>query len=49
MHCCSDAFLKREKASEDYTIRIREKEKLVELKKKLEEQREHLKKIEDHV
>jgi len=44
-----DAFLKREKASEDYAIRLREKEKLAELKKKLAEQHEHLKKLEDHI
>ena len=37
-YCYSDAFLKREKASEDYSIRMREKERLAELKKKLETQ-----------
>ena len=35
-----DAFTKREKANEDYAIRMREKEKLMELKKKLQEQHE---------
>jgi hypothetical protein len=45
----SDAFTKREKANEDYAIRMREKEKLLELKKKLAEQHEHLKKLEEHM
>ena len=45
----SDAFQKREKASEDYAIRAREKEKLLELKKKLEEQKEHLNKLSAHM
>jgi len=44
-----DAFTKREKASEDYAIKMREKEKLLELKKKLAEQQEHLKKLEEHI
>ncbi|KAH7364444.1 mitochondrial ATPase inhibitor, IATP-domain-containing protein [Rhexocercosporidium sp. MPI-PUGE-AT-0058] len=44
-----DAFTKREKANEDYAIRMREKEKLLELKKKLAEQHEHLKKLEEHI
>jgi len=44
-----DAFTKREKANEDYTIRMREKEKLLELKKKLAEQHDHLKQLEDHI
>ncbi|RAL63209.1 hypothetical protein DID88_004288 [Monilinia fructigena] len=44
-----DAFTKREKANEDYTIRQRENEKLLELKKKINEQRDHLKKLEDHI
>ena len=44
-----DAFTKREKANEDYAIRMREKEKLMELKKKLQEQHEHLKKLEEHM
>jgi len=46
---CRDAFTKREKANEDYSIRQREKEKLLELKKKLAEQHEHLKKLEEHM
>jgi len=41
-----DAFQKREKAQEDWAIREREKEKLMELKKKLADQHEHLKKLE---
>jgi len=44
-----DAFTKREKANEDYAIRQREKEKLLELKKKIAEQREHLDKLSDHI
>jgi hypothetical protein len=43
----SDAFQKREKANEDYAIKLREKEKLLELKKKLADQQQHLKKLED--
>ncbi|KAK7745036.1 ATPase inhibitor [Cytospora paraplurivora] len=45
----ADAFQKREKANEDYTIRQREKEKLLELKKKLAEQQAHLKQLSDHI
>jgi len=45
----SDAFTKREKASEDYAIKMREKEKLLELKRRIAEQHEHLKKLEEHV
>lgn len=45
----SDAFQKREKANEDYAIREREKEKLLELKKKLAEQQAHLKQLSDHM
>ncbi|PQE27969.1 ATPase mitochondria protein [Rutstroemia sp. NJR-2017a WRK4] len=44
-----DAFTKREKANEDYTIRMREKEKLLELKKKLQEQHDNLRKLENHI
>lgn len=44
-----DAFTKREKANEDYAIRMREKEKLTELKRKLAEQHAHLKKLEEHM
>jgi hypothetical protein len=43
---CSDAFQKREKASEDYAIRQREKEKLLELKKRLADSQDHIKKLE---
>ncbi|RYP76128.1 hypothetical protein DL771_001952 [Monosporascus sp. 5C6A] len=46
---CSDAFQKRERASEDYAIRQREREKLLELKKKLAEQKSHLQKLSDHI
>lgn len=45
----ADAFQKREKANEDYAIRMREKEKLLELKKKLAEQQAHLKQLSDHI
>jgi len=45
----SDAFSKREKANEDYSIKLREKEKLLELKKKLAEQHKHLKQLEEHM
>ncbi|KAI0851519.1 mitochondrial ATPase inhibitor, IATP-domain-containing protein [Daldinia vernicosa] len=45
----SDAFQKREKANEDYAIRQREKEKLLELRKKLREQQDHLQKLSDHM
>ncbi|KAI1274328.1 mitochondrial ATPase inhibitor, IATP-domain-containing protein [Xylaria sp. FL0933] len=44
-----DAFQRRERASEDYAIRQREKEKLLELRKKITEQREHLDKLADHM
>ncbi|TAQ83232.1 hypothetical protein B7494_g8449 [Chlorociboria aeruginascens] len=44
-----DAFTKREKANEDYAIKQREKEKLLELKRRLAEQHEHLKKLEEHI
>jgi hypothetical protein len=41
-----DAFQKREKAQEDYAIRQREKEKLLALKKRLDEQSAHMKELE---
>lgn len=44
-----DAFQRREKASEDLAIRKREHEKLLELKQKLHEQQEHLKRLSDHI
>ncbi|EHA54761.1 hypothetical protein MCOR27_011444 [Pyricularia oryzae] len=44
-----DAFQKRERAQEDYAIRQREKEKLLELKKKLAEQQAHLNKLSEHI
>ncbi|KAI8953818.1 putative mitochondrial ATPase inhibitor [Xylaria longipes] len=44
-----DAFQRRERASEDYAIRMREKEKLLELRKKIQEQQQHLKKLSDHI
>jgi hypothetical protein len=43
----SDAFQKREKANEDYTIKQREKEKLMALKKRLSDQQKHLKELSD--
>lgn len=45
----SDAFQKRERANEDFAIRQREKEKLLELRKKLAEQQAHLKQLSDHM
>ncbi|KAK3329016.1 mitochondrial ATPase inhibitor, IATP-domain-containing protein [Apodospora peruviana] len=44
-----DAFQRREKAQEDYAIKQREKEKLLELKKKLHEQQAHLQQLSDHI
>ncbi|RKU40580.1 hypothetical protein DL546_002289 [Coniochaeta pulveracea] len=44
-----DAFQKREKAAEDYAVRQREKERLLELRKKLHEQQAHLKQLSDHI
>ncbi|KAL5614386.1 hypothetical protein BROUX41_004492 [Berkeleyomyces rouxiae] len=44
-----DAFQRREKANEDFTIRQRENEKLLALKKKLKEQQAHLKELSDHI
>ncbi|KAL2111480.1 hypothetical protein VUR80DRAFT_9970 [Thermomyces stellatus] len=44
-----DAFSRREQASEDMAIRQREKERLLELRKKLDEQQAHLKKLADHI
>ncbi|TWU76850.1 hypothetical protein ED733_006137 [Metarhizium rileyi] len=44
-----DAFQRRERASEDYAIRQREKERLLELKKKLAEQQQHLQRLSDHI
>jgi len=44
-----DAFQRREKANEDYTIRQREKEKLLSLKKKLAEQQQHLDRLSAHM
>jgi len=43
----SDAFQKREKAQEDFAIRQREKEKLLELKKRLADSHAHIKKLEE--
>ncbi|KAI2614463.1 mitochondrial ATPase inhibitor, IATP-domain-containing protein [Hypoxylon fragiforme] len=43
------AWEQREKANEDYAIRMREKEKLLELRKKLREQQEHLQKLSEHI
>lgn len=45
----SDAFQRRERASEDYAIRQREKEKLLELKQRLAEQQEHLQRLSEHM
>ena len=45
----SDAFQRREQASENYAIRQREKEKLLELKQKLAEQQQHLDRLSKHM
>jgi hypothetical protein len=45
----SDAFQRRERAQEDYAIRQREKEKLKELRKKIQEQQAHLQQLADHM
>ncbi|KOS19493.1 ATPase inhibitor [Escovopsis weberi] len=45
----SDAFQQRERANEDFAIRKREHERLLELKKKLAEQRAHLDRLEEHI
>ncbi|KAK1769584.1 mitochondrial ATPase inhibitor, IATP-domain-containing protein [Phialemonium atrogriseum] len=44
-----DAFQRREQALEDWAIKQREKEKLLELKKKLAEQQAHLQKLSEHI
>lgn len=44
-----DAFQRRERANEELAIRQREKEKLLELKKKLAEQQAHLQRLSDHM
>ncbi|EGS18830.1 uncharacterized protein CTHT_0054400 [Thermochaetoides thermophila DSM 1495] len=44
-----DAFQRRERAQEELAIRQREREKLLALKKKLEEQQAHLKQLADHI
>ncbi|KAI9904708.1 hypothetical protein N3K66_001237 [Trichothecium roseum] len=44
-----DAFQRREQANENYTIRQREKEKLLDLKQKLAEQQQHLDRLSKHI
>ncbi|KAI9817236.1 MAG: hypothetical protein M1827_001349 [Pycnora praestabilis] len=44
-----DAFTKREKANEDFYVKQKEKEKLLLLKKKLQEQRAHLDELDKHI
>ncbi|KAK3906784.1 mitochondrial ATPase inhibitor, IATP-domain-containing protein [Staphylotrichum tortipilum] len=44
-----DAFQRRERANENYAIQQREREKLLELKKRLAEQQDHMKKLEEHI
>ncbi|KAG5981383.1 hypothetical protein E4U55_003004 [Claviceps digitariae] len=44
-----DAFQRRERANEDFTIREREKEKLQALKKQLQDQKQHLDRLSDHI
>lgn len=45
----SDAFQRRERAQENFAIRQREKEKLMELRKKLKEQQQHLDRLSQHM
>lgn len=45
----SDAFQRRERANEDYAIRQREKERLLELKAKISEQQQHLQRLSEHM
>jgi hypothetical protein len=42
---CSDAFTRREAASEELWIRNEEKAKLMQLKEKLQKQKEHIDKL----
>jgi ATPase inhibitor, mitochondrial len=42
---CSDAFTRREAASEEMWIRNEEKAKLLQLKEKLQKQKEHIDKL----
>ncbi|KAF8474249.1 mitochondrial ATPase inhibitor, IATP-domain-containing protein [Kalaharituber pfeilii] len=44
-----DSFTKREKAVEDYYIRQKEKEKLIELRDKLRQQKKHLDDLDAHI
>lgn len=44
-----DAFQKREKSNEDYEIRRREMAKLLELKKKIQQQQKHLEQLSEHI
>ncbi|KAI0483114.1 mitochondrial ATPase inhibitor, IATP-domain-containing protein [Xylariaceae sp. FL0804] len=44
-----DAFQKREMANENYVVQQREREKLLELKKKLAEQQAHIQRMSDHI
>ncbi|KAK3180650.1 ATPase inhibitor [Lecanicillium sp. MT-2017a] len=44
-----DAFQRRERANEDYAIRQREKERLLELKAKISEQQQHLQRLSEHI
>ncbi|RCI15387.1 hypothetical protein L249_6982 [Ophiocordyceps polyrhachis-furcata BCC 54312] len=44
-----DAFQRRERASEDMAIRKREQEKLLELKRRLHEQQQHLARLSKHI
>ncbi|KAI6249987.1 hypothetical protein HI914_01898 [Erysiphe necator] len=44
-----DAFSRREKANEDMAIKAREREKLLELRKKISEQHDHLNRLEKHL
>ncbi|KAI9825635.1 MAG: hypothetical protein M1832_000979 [Thelocarpon impressellum] len=44
-----DAYTKREKANEDFYVKEKEREKLLGLRKKLEQQRAHLAELDKHI
>ncbi|KAI0998647.1 hypothetical protein K3495_g9547 [Podosphaera aphanis] len=48
-YASQDAFSTREKANEDYAIRTREREKLLELRKRVAEQQQHLGRLQKHL
>ncbi|KAI9835447.1 MAG: hypothetical protein M1819_002365 [Sarea resinae] len=44
-----DAYTRREKAQEDFYVKQKEREKLLSLKAKLQQQREHLDELDKHI